>query len=175
MYLFQTLTVYLLEASTPEAYLMSKNNLESVLEFFADSKLLRHWLHRWHDRRRNVFRAFTGHDHLRCNQAEVVRASWKNRGEIGLPLYQVAEFDTHDSIPSESELAEVMHTTKGKGCGPTLTEMNERQNHHNIAGVARKGQDLVDFDVAPEPDETRKRSDFNNKSTDGSEFRKKQS
>ena len=76
---------------------------------------------------------------------------------------------------SEAELTEVMHTTKGKGCGPTLTEMNERQNHRNIAGVARKGQDLVDFDVAAEPDETRKRSDFNNKSTDGSEFRKKQS
>ena len=36
------------------------------------------------------------------------------------------------------------------------------------------GQNLVDFDVAPEPDKTRKRSDFNNKSTDGSEFRKKQ-
>ena len=31
------------------------------------------------------------------------------------------------------------------------------------SGVARKIQDLVDFDVAPEPDETRKTSDFNNK------------
>ena len=36
------------------------------------------------------------------------------------------------------------------------------------------GQNLVGFGVAPEPDKTRKRSDFNNKSTDGSEFRKKQ-
>ena len=52
--------------------------------------------------------------------------------------------------------------------------MNERRNRRNIAGVARKEQDLVDSDVAPEPDETRKRSDLNNKSTDGSEFRKKQ-
>ena len=154
---------------------MSKTVLESFLESFPDNKSLRHWLHWWHDRRKNIFRTFTGHDHPRCNQAEVVRASWKNRDEIGLSLYQVAEFDTHDSILSEAELAEVMHTTKGKGCGPTLTEMNERQNHCNIAGVARKGQDLVDFDVAAEPDETRKRSDFNNKSTDGSEFRKKQS
>ena len=33
---------------------------------------------------------------------------------------------------------------------------------------------MVDFGVAPEPGKTRKRSDFNNKSTDGSEFRKKQ-
>ena len=32
----------------------------------------------------------------------------------------------------------------------------------------------MDFDVAPKPDETRKRSDFNNKSTDWSKFRKKQ-
>ena len=31
-----------------------------------------------------------------------------------------------------------------------------------------------DFGVAPEPDDTRKRSDFNNKSTDRPEFRKKQ-
>ena len=67
-----------------------------------------------------------------------------------------------------------MHTTKGKGCGPTLTEMSERRNHRNIAAVTRKGQDLVDFGVAPERDETTKRSDFNNKSTDGSEFHKKQ-
>ena len=32
----------------------------------------------------------------------------------------------------------------------------------------------MDFDVAPEPDKARKRSNFNNKSTNGSEFRKKQ-
>ena len=49
-----------------------------------------------------------------------------------------------------------MHTTKGKGCGPTLTEMSERRNHRNIAAVTRKGQDLVDFGVAPERDETTK-------------------
>ena len=52
--------------------------------------------------------------------------------------------------------------------------MNEKRNNRNIAGVARKVQDLVDFSVAPEADETRKRSDFNNKSTDRPEFRKKQ-
>ena len=66
---------------------------------------------------------------------------------------------------------EVMHTTKSKGCSPTLTEMSEKRNHRN---VARKKQDLVEFGVAPEPDETRKRSKFNNKSTDGLEFHKKQ-
>ena len=64
-----------------------------------------------------------------------------------------------------------MHTTKSKGCSPTLTEMSEKQNHRK---VARKEQDLVEFGVAPEPDETRKRSKFNNKSTDGLEFHKKQ-
>ena len=61
-----------------------------------------------------------------------------------------------------------MHTTntaKGKGCGPILTEMNERQNYRNIAGVVRKGKDLVGFGVASEAAETRKRSDFNNKSS----------
>ena len=73
-----------------------------------------------------------------------------------------------------TELVEVMHTTKGKECGPTLTEMSERWNHHNNAGVARKGRNLVDFGVAPEAVEMRKRSDFNNKSTDRIEFCKKQ-
>ena len=43
-----------------------------------------------------------------------------------------------------------MHTRKGKGSGPTLTEMSERRNHRNIAGIARKGQDLVDLGVASE-------------------------
>ena len=174
LYLSQTLAVELIEACTPEAYLMSQNVLESFLESFPDSKSIRHWLYWWHDRRRNIFGAFTGHDHLRCNQAEVVHPSWKNRDETGLSLYQTAEFNTRDSILSEVELAEVMQTTKGKGCGATLTEMSERRNHRNIAEVARKGQDLVEFGVAPEPDKTRKRSDFNDKSTDGAEFRKKQ-
>ena len=52
--------------------------------------------------------------------------------------------------------------------------MSEGRNHRNIAEVAGSGQDLVEFGVTPEPDETRKRSNFNDKSTDGSEFRKKQ-
>ena len=64
-----------------------------------------------------------------------------------------------------------MPTAKGKGFGPTLTEMSERWNHRSIAGVAKKGQDLGDFSGAPEPDETRKRSDFSSKLTDGSENR----
>ena len=143
-------------------------------ESFPDNEPLRHWLQWWHDRRRNIFRIFTGHDHPRCNQAEVVHSNWKNRDETGLSLYQAAEFDTSDSILSEAELEQVIDTTKGKGCGPWLTEISERRHHRNITGVGRKGQDLVDFGVAPKPEETRKRSNFNNKSTDGSEFRKKQ-
>ena len=129
-------------------------------------------MHWWYDRRRDIFCAFTGHDHPRCNQAEVVHAIWKNRDETGLPLYQAAEFDTRSSI--EAGLAEVFPCTKGKGCGSILTEMSESRNHRNIAEVPKKEQDLVDFCVAPEPGKTRKRSDFNSKSSDGSEFNKKQ-
>ena len=114
MHLFQTLAIELLEASTPEAYLMSKNVLKSFLESFLDNKLLRHWLHWWRDRRRKIFLVFTGHDYPRCNQAEVVHANWNNRDETGLSRYQAAEFETCDSILSETELVEVMHTTKGK-------------------------------------------------------------
>ena len=93
-------------------------------------------MHWWYDRRRDIFCAFTGHDHPRCNQAEVVHAIWKNRDETGLPLYQAAEFDTPSSI--EAEHAEVMPCTKGKGCGSILTEMSESRNHRNIAGVPKK-------------------------------------
>ena len=144
-YLFQMLALQLLEAIPPEAYLMSKNVLESFSKSFPDNNLLRHWLHRWHDRRSNIFREFTGNDHPRCNQAEVVHASWKNRDETGLSLCQAAEFETRDSILLEAELGEVMHTAKGKGCDPTLTEMNERRNHSNIAGIARKKIRLSGF------------------------------
>ena len=142
------------------------------MESFPDSKSLRHWLHWWHNRGRNIFLAFT--DQPSCNQAEVVHARWKNRDKTGPSLYQAAAFDIRDSVLSEAELGKAMDTTNGKGCGPTLTEMNERRNHRNIAGVARKVQNLVDFGVAPKPNEARKRSNFNNKSTDGSEFCKKQ-
>ena len=48
--------------------------------------------------RRNIICAFTVHDHLRYNQAEVVHPSWKKRDETGLSLYQAAEFDTRDCI-----------------------------------------------------------------------------
>ena len=45
-----------------------------------------------------------------------------------------------------------MPTAKGKGFGPTLTEMSERWNHRSIAGVTKKGQYLGDFGGSPEPD-----------------------
>ena len=40
------LAVQLSEAIPPEAYLMSKNVLESFSKSFPDNNLLRHWLHR---------------------------------------------------------------------------------------------------------------------------------
>ena len=69
---------------------------------------------------------YISHNHPRFNQADVVHASWKNRDETGLSLYQAAEFDTRDSILSEAEPVKVMHTTKEKECGPILTEISER-------------------------------------------------
>ena len=91
-----------------------------------------------------------------------------------MSTYQAAEFDTRGSILSEAELAEVINTTKGKRCGLTLIKMSERRNHGNIARLVRKGQDLLDFSVASKPDKMKTENDFNNKLTDGSEFRKKQ-
>ena len=65
----------MLEASTLEAYKNAYENLKT-----GERKELLDWLSWWHDRRSRVFKAFVGQTGPQVNQAEVVHASWENRG-----------------------------------------------------------------------------------------------
>jgi len=110
------LAAELLQASTTEAYYNAHVEMNKFIQSVEESNTQLHdWLKWWHNRRFNIFRAFTGQDCPRSNLAEVVHASWTNRDESGLSLYQAAEFDTKDSLIIEAELLEIENTTRGKG------------------------------------------------------------
>ena len=106
--------------------------MNAFINSLSNSEAVEHWLKWWHDRRFRIFRAFTGQFCPRSNQAEVVHASWTNRGETGLSLYQSAEFDTRDALNIYAKLEEMLHTTKGKGCGPSLDQLKERKRKREI-------------------------------------------
>ena len=72
----------------------------------------RSWLNWWNDRRKNIFRAFTGYGCPTADQAEVVHVSWKNRGQQGLSLSESAKFDTRDSLLLEGELNQLLTVLK---------------------------------------------------------------
>ena len=82
-YDFKYLATELLESSTKEAY---KASHDKLLKFLDENKLedLNTWVKWWHDRRQNIFRAFTGSECPRVNQAEVVHASFVNRNDVGV-------------------------------------------------------------------------------------------
>ena len=80
-------------------------------------------------RKHNIFRAFTGANCPRMNQAEVVHAAWANRNEAGLSLQQAAEFDTKDSLILEVELKNYEHSANSNGCGPSLVKLGKRKQH----------------------------------------------
>ena len=102
----------LLTASTPEAYEAGYVAIKAFLLENNERKQKISWLNWWNDRRKNIFRAFTGgYGCPRVNQAEVVHASWTNRGQQGLSLLESAEFDTRDSLLLEGELNQFIHST----------------------------------------------------------------
>jgi hypothetical protein len=88
-----------------------------------------------------------------------VHASWVNRGESGLSLYQAAEFDTRDSLLIDAEIKEILTTTKGKGSGPSLSNLSKRRDKQAIDGATRSGHDLIDFGVRTSKS-SNKRKDF---------------
>ena len=93
-YDFKYLTTELLESSTKEAY---KASHDKLLKFLDENKLedLNTWVKWWHDRRQNIFRAFTGSECPRVNQTEVVHASFVNRNDVGVSLMTSTEFDVN--------------------------------------------------------------------------------
>ncbi len=133
----------LLESSTPEAYTAAHERMSKFLN--EENVELLQWLKWWHERRMVIFRAFTGQHHPKTNSAEVVHASWENRGEIGLSLRQAAEFDTRDSLITNAELEEMKHVAKGKGCGPDVATKSKRQKKNEVNAADRSGRDLIDF------------------------------
>ena len=89
----------LLVARSAEAY----DNTFGHINFFirslsANVDKLKNWLNWWHNRRHNIFRAFTGYQYPRSNLAEVIHASHEQRDQKGLSLLASAEFNTRGSL-----------------------------------------------------------------------------
>ena len=62
----------------------------------------------------------------------------------------MVECDTRDTLldtPIEAELQELIHTTKGKGCGLFLSQLEERRRSQEIDGAAQSGSDFNKFGV----------------------------
>ena len=135
------MAIEMLESSTQAAYKHAYEKLKTFLE--KEKKELLDWLAWWHDRRTLIFRAFVGQNGPRSNQAEVVHASWKNRGEIGLSLSQAAEFDTKDSLLEEENLRKMKNSRKGTGSGPDILTKNARDKQRQMSAASRAGRDLL--------------------------------
>ena len=104
---FKDLANCLLPASTAEAYDNAFGHINSFIRSLSpNADKLKNWLDWWHNRRHNIFRAFTGYQYPRSNFAEVIHASYEQRDQKGLSLLESAEFDTRDSLLLESELTQ---------------------------------------------------------------------
>ena len=79
---FVNLAKEILVASSDTAYRNQFIALQTFIKDNAKELELGEWLKWWNERRHLIFRAFTGFDKPRSNQAEVVHASWVNRGQV---------------------------------------------------------------------------------------------
>ena len=123
--------------------------VEEKQEVSNDLRDLEAWVMWWHNRRFNIFRAFTGSNCPRMNQAEVIHAGMVNRIECGVPLDTSAEFDVRDSMYLDDQLEKVKDKGNNAfGCGPTLFDLNERRIERRVDATKRKGADLLLHGVA---------------------------
>ena len=99
---FERLAERMLTSATKTAYTAAYDDMTS---FVAARNDLQPWLNWWHACRSNMFRAFTGQNKPYANQAEVIHASWVNRGEVGLTLRESAERDVTDAMMLEDSIA----------------------------------------------------------------------
>ena len=158
----------LLTASTPEAYEAGYVAIKSFLLENNERKQKISWLNWWNDRRKNIFRAFTGYGCPRVNQAEVVHASWTNRGQQGLSLLESAEFDTRDSLLLEGELNQFIHSAGSTGCGLSLRDLTQRTEQREVEAAEKKGCDLIEHGVSAEGTSFQKnKKHFSTNSEDG--------
>ena len=98
----------LLISSTAEAYDNAFGQINSFIRSLsANADNLKNWLDWWHNRRHNIFIAFTGYQYPRSNLAEVIHASYEQRDQKGLSLLELAELDRRDTLLLESELIQL--------------------------------------------------------------------
>lgn len=135
-------------SGTIEAYQAAYSDISKFINAKEERKCLQSWLNWWHDRRQYIFRAFTTVSAPRSNLAEVVHASWTNRDSTGLSLLESTEFDTRDSLILETQITQLMTSSKGHGDGPSMVALAERKQVQEIESATRKGLDLLDHGVS---------------------------
>ena len=107
---FKRLADRMLTASSTAAYMAAYDDMDKFVAA-PGREDLKGWLIWWHACRGNMFRAYTGQNKPFSNQAEVIHASWVNRGDVGLTLRESAEFDASDSLLLKDRITK-FHQTK---------------------------------------------------------------
>ena len=96
---FKDLANCLLPASTAEAYDNAFGHINSFIRSLsANADNLKNWLDWWHNRRHNIFRAFTRCKYPQSNLAEIIHASLEQFDQKRLSILESAGFDTRDSL-----------------------------------------------------------------------------
>ena len=96
-----------------------------------------------HDRRFNLFRAYTGYLKSSSDESEVIHASWENRGDVGLSLLEATEFDTKDSLILELEISYYPESKTAFGSAPTMVEKSKTKQTLEIEAAAKKEENLI--------------------------------
>ena len=138
----------LMNASNNHSYQSEYDNLMEFLTTSGERKELIPWLNWWHAQRNNIFRAFTGADKPRANQAEVIHAGWN-----WFLTLMAAEFDVKDAVYLDCELEYYPNTTQSIGCGPPLFELKERRGKRELDTASKIGEDLLKFGIDKEWEE----------------------
>ena len=146
---FKDLANCLLVASTAEAYDNAFGHINSFIRSLsANADKLKNWLDWWHNRRHNIFRAFTGYQYPRSNLAEVIHASYEQRDQKGLSLLESAEFDTRYSLLLESELTQFpLLDEPAPGRGQNLISLKKRFFERQREVAAQKRSEFISFSI----------------------------
>ena len=139
----------LLVASTAEAYNNAFGHINSFIRSLsANADKLKNWLDWWHNRRHNIFRAFTGYQYPRSNLAEVIHASYEPRGQKGLSLLESAEFNTRDSLLLESELTQFsLLDEPALGRAPNMISLKKQFFERQREAATQKGSAFISFGI----------------------------
>ena len=139
----------LLVASIAEAYDNAFGHINSFIRSLsANADKLKNWLDWWHNRRHNIFRAFTGYRCPRSNLTEVIQGSYEQRDQKGVSLLESAEFNARDSFLLESKLTQFpLLNEPAPGRGPNMIFFKKRFFERQRAAAAQKGSNLISFGI----------------------------